>query len=452
VCLALFKKLIVISGSPGTGKTTTIAKILALLIEMKPNPTPSIFLAAPTGKAAIRIKEAIRKVKEALPCPEEVKKVIPDEAYTIHRLLGVTRNLTSFRYHEGNPLPADLVVVDEASMLDLPLFAKFVAALPKKVRLVLLGDKDQLTSVQPGAVLGDICGGENIDIFSASLVHKIATVTALPMGIEVSSKALALNDCLVELKRNYRFDKESGIAQVARAVREGNAELVLSLLVEGNFSDIRWIKGETFIPYLRSKIREGYGAYLNAARRGEIEKVFELFDSFRVLCALRRSIWGVEWLNRIIEGILKEEGLITSRGTWYEGKPLLITRNDYRTGLFNGDVGIVLAHPNGEGMRAFFREPKGSIRHFFLPHLPPYEVAYAMTVHKSQGSEFDRVLIVLPEEDNPLLTRELIYTALTRAKVGVGIWARDNLKELYFAAGKTEIGIKRQTLEVVDFL
>jgi exodeoxyribonuclease V alpha subunit len=426
---SLLQSFTVISGSPGTGKTATVTKIMALLLELAAGKKMVIALAAPTGKAAVRLQEAVKKARETIPSSETIRAALPEKAGTIHRLLGNVPNSPYFRHHRENLLPVDAVIVDEASMVDLPLLAKLVQALPETAKLILLGDKDQLTSVEAGAVLGDICGLAPLDLFSREFLGKLETASGDAWEESLSPGGAAMNDCLVQLHKNYRFGEESGIGRVSAAVNKGDAAAAVSLLKSGVLADIsrRGPDQEGFPSFLRKRVLEGFRDYLTAVLRGDPEEVFDLFDGFRILCALRRGPQGVETINQASELLLAEEGLIEPARRWYPGRPVMITVNDYQQRLFNGDVGIIMPDPEVKELRAFFRDAAGEVRKFLPLRLPAHETVYAMTVHKSQGSEFDRVLLVLPDMDVPLLTRELIYTGLTRAKSFVEIWGREEI-------------------------
>ena len=422
---ALLQNFTVISGSPGTGKTTTVTKIMALLLEMAPGERLIFALTAPTGKAAVRLQEAVKKTKPLLACSETVRAAIVEQATTIHRLLGGRPDSPYFHYHSENLLPVDVVIVDEASMVDLPLLSKLVQALPPRAKLILLGDRDQLTSVAPGAALGDICGSEPLDVFSALFIRQLESITGDAWRGSLRTGNSGLQDCLVQLQHNYRFGAATGIGLVSAAVREGNGSAVLSLLRADRFGDVRWREGAAgaFLPFLRQRVVSGYRDYLRAVSAGDPQEIFALFEGFRVLCALHRGPWGTEFLNGAIERLLAAEGLIERGRRWYPGRPVMIARNDHQRRLYNGDVGLILPDPEAGGeLRAFFRDAAGVVRRFLPLRLPEHATVYAMTVHKSQGSEFDRVLMILPDQDVPLLTREMIYTGLTRARNFVEIW------------------------------
>jgi exodeoxyribonuclease V alpha subunit len=394
---ALARRFVVISGGPGTGKTTTVLKILERMLSQPGGENLRIALAAPTGKAAARLQETLL----AGGANGVRQDRLPKSASTLHRLLGSRRNSVYFRHNAKNPLPVDLVVVDEASMVPLTMMAKLFAALPHRANVILLGDRDQLSSVEPGAVLGDIA--------------------------RAASEPGPLQGSLVVLDKNYRFGNESNIFALCNAVREGEIERALKILNSGERPDV--ISGRTPPPVqvterLRQRVIAGYSAYLRAPDPAEALKEFK---KFRVLCALRTGPYGVESLNRTIEKILREERLVTGTQNTYAGMPILITQNDYQLRLYNGDIGILLPDPTNGSLLAWFIGEDGGIRRVPPARLPEYEPAFVMTVHKSQGSEFDNVLLILPDKESPVLTRELIYTGLTRARSRVEVWFQESV-------------------------
>jgi exodeoxyribonuclease V alpha subunit len=397
--VALQHNFCIISGGAGTGKTTTVAKILALLLEQKPD--LRIALAAPTGKAATRLKETLSRAN--LDCSDEIKTLMPQQTYTLHRLLGAIPDTPNFRHHAENPLLYDVVVIDEASMVDLALMAKLLNALLPQTRLILLGDKDQLASVEIGSVLGDICAGAN----------------ATPQ----TPQAELLQKSIVLLQTSHRFTADSGIGAVAEAVKQGNADLALQHLHSAQVG-LSWQtlpdNSLLLLNSLKASLLAGFHNYLRAKTP---EQALQALDEFRVLSALRRGRYGVENLNRLIEQLFNEQGLINLSFRWYHRRPILITCNDYNLNLFNGDVGVIFWEHNE--IKAFFRDENNSIRSFYPNRLPEHETVYAMTIHKSQGSEFEKVLLLLPDQDSPLLTRELIYTGITRAKQAVEVRGKE---------------------------
>jgi len=426
---ALTKQFCVISGGPGTGKTSIVATILALLLKQTESKRPRIALIAPTGKAAAKLQEAIRSIKTKLSCPDNIKEEIPEEASTIHRLLGTIPDSPYFRHNAKNTLPVDIVVVDEASMVDLALMSKLIQALPLQARIILLGDKDQLASVEAGAVLGDICDTGAEHSFSQGFCKDYKEVTGYTIHTQQNRAPESdIRDCIIQLEKNYRFGSDSGIGAVSYAVNTGDGDRAIKLMKSGVYGDITWknlpqLKDLTQV--IKATIMQGYGDYLRAS---DPFKVFQVFERFRILCALRGGPFGVAALNILVEQILREERLINPDRRWYPGRPVLITKNDYNLRLFNGDMGIVLSDPSvNNELRVFFPATDGTFKKLHPFRLPEHETVYAMTVHKSQGSEFDKVLLLLPDRESPVLTRELIYTSITRAKKSVEIWGNENV-------------------------
>lgn len=405
---AILHSFCVISGGPGTGKTSMVIKILVLLLAQ--NLKLRIALAAPTGKAATRLQETIREAKNTLNCSAAIKAALPTEIYTIHRLLGSLPYSPYFRHHAQNPLNYDVVIVDEASMIDLALMTKLAQAIPLTARWILLGDKDQLVSVEAGNVLGDICAiTENLestaDISEKSDHQKEQTV-----------KNNQLSECIIFLEKNYRFSEQSGIGQLAKKVKQGLGDSAIRLLKSENYQDIHFHSlTDLNSTKMIDSIKIGFTDYLKKLKKNDPREILAAFNQFRVLCALRQGQYGVITINALIEKWLAIKKQAHYR--WYHGQPIMITCNDYTLKLFNGDIGIILWNPpKYQELLAFFLSPEGHLRTFWPNRLPEHELAYAMTIHKSQGSEFEKILILLPQQSSPILTRELIYTAITRAR------------------------------------
>ncbi|RMD60161.1 MAG: exodeoxyribonuclease V subunit alpha, partial [Nitrospirae bacterium] len=425
--LSLIRSFCVISGGPGTGKTTTVIKILSLLL-MYYGGDLRITLSAPTGKAAARLRDAIRSIKPELKCPQDIIKAIPEDVYTIHRLLGINNN--KLRFHAGNPLPYDVVVVDEASMVDVALMSKLFSALKDDAKIILLGDRNQLASVEAGAVLGDICGDEELNIFSEPIKRAVEEVTDYRLSTPTPSQHFSIRDSIVELRKNYRFKDYTNIHMISGAIKRGDYEEAINLLKSGK----SWFKlppPHDLREALRDSVVDGFRSYLN--KKGDPLNALKGFEEFRILSPLRGGPYGVEHINVLVEQILKQEGLIEIQGRWYVGRPVMITTNDYNLMLFNGDIGITLRDSNGE-LKVFFSAQDGGIRKFLPSMLPHHETVYAMTVHKSQGSEFERALLILPDTYTDLLTRELLYTAITRVKRGVEVWALEDIFKMSILA------------------
>ncbi|WP_262966458.1 exodeoxyribonuclease V subunit alpha [Methylobacter psychrophilus] len=444
--LALRARFAIITGGPGTGKTTTLTKLLALLIKLANDESGNtrklnILLAAPTGKAAARVSESISKALEKLQVPEDIKQVIPKKASTLHRLLGTRHDSRHYVHHRNNPLVADIVIIDEASMIDLEMMASLLDALPENTSLILLGDKDQLASVEAGSVMGDLCRGADNSAYDEPTHAWIRPYSdeALSANALVGS---AINQQTVMLRHSHRFGEHSGIGQLAKAVNKGDSKLAQAILKDTtSYQDLGHLllshPADIHLKNLltantglqddsQPKNRQGYGYYLDVIRQKRptdkmqypywAKQVLEAYDTFQVLCALRLGPWGVEGLNQRIEQWLFPGQKPT---LWYEGRPVMITRNDYNLGLMNGDVGITLKDSTGKLRVAFPGEDAHdavNILWISPMRLPDVETAFAITVHKSQGSEFNHVALVLPETKSPVLTRELVYTAITRAK------------------------------------
>ncbi|MCA9629113.1 MAG: exodeoxyribonuclease V subunit alpha [Myxococcales bacterium] len=432
-----------VSGGPGTGKTTTVVRILATIVEQARalgKDPPRTLLLAPTGKAAQRLAEAITAQKTQLKCEPWVLEQIPTEAQTIHRALGYQpHSPTRFRHNASEPLSADCVLVDESSMVDLALLTKLVEAVPTHAQLILMGDKDQLSSVETGAILGDLFNPSLLTGHSPALVSRVAALSGdrlpKPKPQRGPKPRAWLADCMVHLSKSYRYSSQGGIGALARAINAGEPRAVWSACQGPDGVAFSAGAAEELEPSLAALAVAGFRGYLEA--REPEQKLREL-ARFRLLTAHRRGRLGVEHLNQLCERALVEAGLIRpfssnqQRASWYPGQPVMVTQNDYSLGLFNGDVGVVARATDGQ-LRAWFLGAKSSadaLRGILPARLPAHETVYAMTVHKSQGSEFDDVVLVLPPKPSPILTRELIYTAVTRAKHSVHLAGQRSVLEV----------------------
>ncbi len=434
--ISLTGQLSVITGGPGTGKTYTVARLLALLLALAPDPHRlRIALAAPTGKAATRLKQSLDEALESLAAPlanrlplRALAERIP-AARTLHALLGARPDTRRLRHDAAHPLDVDVLIVDEASMVHLEMMAALLDAVPAHARVVLLGDKDQLASVEAGAVLGDLCVDAGAGGYRPETCLAIQQATGIripdayrhPHGPDLAQHT-------VMLRKSRRFGGRIG--RVARAVNAGRAAAAAKRLRWGTHEKVLWIEQAspeyvvTLAVQGRRHAPDGYAEYLHRIQdrpTGEeshnawVQSVLESLDRFRVLCAVREGPWGVVSLNQKIEKQLEALGLISVTGEWYVGRPVMVTRNDHELGVFNGDMGVALkASPRSASLRVYFLNGD-QLRSVSVSRLTEVETAYAMTIHKSQGSEFAHTVVALPAEGGGM-TRELIYTGITRAK------------------------------------
>lgn len=419
--LALCKRFLVISGGPGTGKTHTAARILALLTARAPH-TLRIALAAPTGKAALRLQESIRAAKANL--DSHLAGAIPDQAQTLHRLLGLQSRRSGFVHHAANPLHLDLLILDEASMIDVSLMAATLAALPAACRVILLGDRDQLASVEAGNLFGDLCGDGTLR-WSTRLIEQMQPLVgqhAIPLAAGEKTDLLA--DSLIVLHTSRRFGEGSGIGALSRAVNTGDPDILEAVLLQENPDlHIEEGTGPMATLWLKEQIET---CFLPLFTADSPQEALQQLGRSRILCALREGPSGVEGINRLAETLLRRKGCIPLAERVYRGMPILILRNDYGLGLFNGDTGILWPDADGT-LQAWFPLENGELRPVGLARLPIWQTSYAITVHKSQGSEFDQVLFILPQDDVPILSRELLYTGITRAREALTLVCRREL-------------------------
>jgi len=406
--LATERRFMVISGGPGTGKTTTVVRLLAALAALSPRPLV-MAMAAPTGKAAARLTESVRAARDRLPVADAVRAQLPDKAQTLHRLIGLVPGTARPRQHAANPLPLDVLVVDEASMVDLSLMAQTVAALPSHARLILLGDRDQLASVEAGAVLGDICSRQAWRSDTAQRL--VAAGVALPGVIDDNA---ILADSVVVLQKSHRFGADSGIGRLARAVNAAALDEVHALLAQQALADIRQ---QPALPDAAGLLAQRADYWQALAQldadvdAADWAPLFAAFHRFMLLAAERHTVAAI---NAQIEAELEKLGRKAVGSDWYAGRPVMVTRNDYGIGLFNGDIGLTVMR--GGRLRVVFPTTDGGWREVAPARLPEHDTVYAMTVHKSQGSEFASVWLALPAAPSAVLTRALVYTAITRAR------------------------------------
>ena len=418
--LALRRTLLLVTGGPGTGKTTTIARLLVLRIAQAlhaDRPPPRIALAAPTGRAADRMADSLRRAvaqMAGLAIDAASLDALPTQASTLHRLLGTIPDSPRFRHGNDNPLPFDIVVVDEASMVDLPLMCKLVDAVADGAQLILLGDPDQLPSVEAGDVLAAILSAAGDG--DALSMDDAAALRPLLADVPVDAEADGLCGHRVHLQRGWRQDESLDLAPLAQAVRNGDGAEALSLLRGGALANVHFHENVEDPLQARPDLLAHFRAL---ATHTDPAQALQHANRLRLLTALREGPQGARGLNARIESALSGRR-IGSPPAWFPGRLLLVTENSYRHGLFNGDVGICLAGADGTPLAWFVDNGRGDgsngVRAFHPAALPAHESAFAMTVHKAQGSEFDEVWLQLPRSDSRVLSRELLYTGLTRAR------------------------------------
>jgi len=422
---AVLRRFAVVAGGPGTGKTTTVARIVALLAEQAAaagDPPPLVALAAPTGKAAARLEEAVHAEAATLDVDDAVRDQLLDlHASTMHRLLGWRPGSHSrFRHHRSNRLPHDVVIVDETSMVSLSLMARLVEAVRPDARLILVGDPGQLTSIEAGAVLGDVVGPATAGLaMRAPARAALARATAHDVPAADSPPGAAIGDGIVVLDHVHRFG--GGIARLAAAIRRGDPDEVMAILATQP-GDVSWIAvdasaadAQPALAAVRHEAVAAGRAVVEAARAGAAHDAIGALGAFRVLCAHRRGAQGVAaWTVRIEGWLATAIAGFDPDGPAYVGRPLLVTQNDYELRLYNGDTGVVVQTDRDRVSAAFERGDE--LLEFTPTRLGAIETAFAMTIHKSQGSQFDTAVVLLPPATSRILTRELLYTAATRAR------------------------------------
>ncbi|HET7267358.1 MAG TPA: exodeoxyribonuclease V subunit alpha [Oleiagrimonas sp.] len=422
VATGLLSGLTVITGGPGTGKTTTVLRLLVALLDQATLlgvDAPRMALAAPTGKAAARMSESIGAQLPRMDLDASLREQLDIEASTIHRLLGVRAGSSRFRHDRRRPLDVDVLVIDEASMVDLPLMAKLLDALPEHASLVLLGDRDQLASVEAGNVLAGMCAAAGNDGVSARRAQVILTATGF--DVPVADTANALSDSVIALRDSYRFTADSGLGQLATHVRDGKIEPVLKGLRDDGFAGVTRVVPRAPEAHVLAHVGDRFAALAGCESPAD---ALASNGTVRVLTALRDGPSGCVAINAVIEQWLRQKAHVPARTRWYPGRLIMVVENDVGSGLFNGDIGIAMPDTSGR-MAVHFPSGSGGVRSLPVQALPAHETAFAMTIHKSQGSEFDEVVLVLPPTDARVLGRELLYTGITRARERVCLLAND---------------------------
>jgi exodeoxyribonuclease V alpha subunit len=445
VALAINRGFTLISGGPGTGKTTSVLKLIICAKYM--DPQCRIRLAAPTGKAASRMLEALSKAAEDIGQTTERSTVaegirttleLPKEAFTVHRLLGASSHADRFHYDRDHPLPLDLLIVDEASMLDLALTVQLIEAVPSTARIVFLGDKDQLAAVEAGAVFAELSASPCLSIACCEQLEQITGISATSYQHE--SPPDGLLDNVIWLRHNYRFAKHSDIDDLIGLINQGDAKTLIARLESGSYQNITW--HDDTLPALsghaKALLLEPMADYIKQldTDRQDLLSLFDRLGHYKILCAERDGPRGVEAMNQLVNeavqmeqrarGHAKRERFVgdAANRTWYPGQCIMVLRNDYHLGRFNGDIGIVMANTQGHPV-VYFPDALEPDKAISLSRLSDYELSFALTVHKAQGSEFDHICLVLPNKTSPVVNKSLLYTAISRAKKSVSIIASE---------------------------
>ena len=407
----------IITGGPGTGKTFTVAKLLSIILQL--NIDESIVMVAPTGKAAARMGESLQKAVNDSSYGIKASAAIIDklntiESKTIHSLLGYRKGTHKFKHNVENKLQQSVIIADEASMIDVSMMSKLLDATKDTTKVILLGDKDQLASVEAGSIFGDlcrVCGDDIRDITDeVSTIYQQVTQDILESG---SDKNHALFGSVCELKVSRRFKDDEGIGKFSKAIISGNEAIVDDEAFFESTNDVVVTDDEKEV----TKLFSSYRKYI---KEDDTEKAIELFDTFRVLCATREGEFGVNEVNAKIEKMLKLNG---KKDTFYHNQPIMIKKNDRQLEIYNGDTGIVRKNGNGK----LFLHMKGRENPIPVALIANCETAFAMTIHKSQGSDYNTVAVLMPEEESRILSKELLYTAVTRAKEKVIVFGKKEI-------------------------
>lgn len=431
---AVYAPISFITGGPGTGKTTTVAKILALLVAE--NPDLSIALTAPTGKAAARLAESMHQASSTFSDENVQSKFQAINTFTIHRLLGTKKDSIYFHHHEGNQLNYDIIVVDESSMIDLALFTKFLAAVPITCKLIFLGDRDQLAAVEAGSLFGDLCSlFVPRNSFSMEFINRVSMISSEQGNLlqkHCIDYSTLLVDKVVSLEKSYRFNSADGIGVLSKAIIHENMEEIDFFVQSQQNNQV--ILDQQYRTDVFEKFVDQYAYYIydELGQPRTILDALKCFNHCTVLAANRMGSNGIHNLNVRIEQYLVQKGILKANSKWYNFKPIMVTANNYQHQIFNGDVGLMFLDEKEGVYKVHFlkrnKEGKEEVKSVLLSYISAFDTCFAMTIHKSQGSEYDHVLMILPQqEDSQLLTRELVYTGLTRAKKSVVIQATSTI-------------------------
>ncbi|QJC28365.1 exodeoxyribonuclease V subunit alpha [Enterobacteriaceae endosymbiont of Plateumaris braccata] len=434
VAMVFTHKISIITGSPGTGKTNIIAKLILFFIKLY-SISLTINIAASTGKAANRLTESINNyfIKNNFLMTKEEKKNIPYKATTIHRLLKINIYNKEPRYNTHNKLITDILIIDEASMIDLNLMSIIFNSLSNNSKLILLGDDNQLPPIEIGYIFKDICNFKKFNFTKkySEWLYNIVDYNVLKK--ENKNKHLFLRNFISLLKHNYRYEYNSGINQLAILVRKGNIKKIKNLFLNKTFNNIKFVNINNEIKYklmINQFIIEykKYFDYINV--KNNVNEIFNIFNTYQILCAVKYGMFGTKEINNQLENEFFQKNILNNtyrKNSWYIGRPIIITQNNNFLNLYNGDIGITFLDTSDNELKVKFNLSNGKYHNILIDNLPKYDIAYAITVHKSQGSEFNNISLVLPNTYSSLLTRELIYTAITRSKSTISIYSTNSI-------------------------
>jgi len=428
---AILNRFSIIAGGPGTGKTTTVVRLLAALCEIENLDASDIRLVAPTGKAAMRLSQSVRDNRDRLYARTGLGNTVNDAASTLHRLLRFSRRSQTFYFNRSNPLPVRVVVVDEASMVDVSMMMALFDAIPVDARVILLGDQYQLASVEEGSVLAELCGDLSQHGYSVQHRQRLNDIVALPADAATGKSQGVLDDCITVLRRSFRFGDDTPLGRLAQAINAGDSDHALALLTAGaNAEAVLTLRWQDSIAALQRDIIDlAVEQAMQIIAAHSTDAAFAAFHRARLLCATREGPLGVETINHLVIARVNQR-MHWQRRRIFAGLPILILENDYENDLFNGDTGLIVEQ-EGQLVAAFEtgvdHSAAPTFRYLALSRLPQWETAFAMTIHKSQGSEFDSVVLVYPPASLPLLTRELLYTGITRSRERVTVFAQESV-------------------------
>lgn len=457
ICAALTHRISIISGSPGTGKTSIISKIIFTFIKIFNIPL-KIRVVATTGKASVRITQSVNNFFKKISLNlinENEKKNIPKKATTIHNLLKMKIYTENTLYNDQNKLDLDLLIIDEASMINFNLMSIILKALSKKTKLILIGDEYQLPSIEYGNIFKDLCYFKKF-FFTKKYFMWLNIINNNKLQENYNIPIFFFRNFITILQHNYRYSKNSGINKLALMVKEGNIKKIKKLFLLKKYTDINYVhimNEKKYKLMINSFINEYKKYFIFLKKNHNHKDILKKFNYYQIICAVKHGLFGTKIINNIIEKELFNKKILINNikyPNWYIGKPIIINQNNNFLNLFNGDIGITFFDKNDKKLKIKFLSANNEYQVISIKHLPSYDIAYAITTHKSQGSEFEKISLVLPNKFYPILTRELIYTAITRAKKKIDIYSH---KLIFYKAIKLKIkrfsNIKKKILNYI---